>query len=624
MSVSTSSTVLLLSSDPLLEYAVGHMLPGTAYKVRRTDQRGQVGDLLAQWQPRAILVDLPEQSEQDVEFVRWLHGHAGVPVLVLARDPDALAGAFEPSVRVLPRSFQPTQLQPALRDVLSEPVAVQTPPPARPTRLRRLVASVLWLIIVAIGLLLILPMFHVPYIPNVLKMFVGREQAQEKPPETPITLLSGKDHFRLERETYQKLKIPPAFKVKQEPARRQIVLSGSLAFDPDWLGRVQSRFPGEVMEIGKSQEKQLDPEKQKSINVPLRYGSTVKKGQLMAVVWSNTLGEKKSELIDALVKLHLDERNLQALKVLVEKGAAADAQYRQAKNQVSADLNAIARARRTLQTWRVDPEEIKEVEEEAKRIIGSKSDADLKKRVSDNAEKWARIEIRAPFDGVVVERNVTLGHIVDSTTDLFKIADLSRLAVFANAYEEDQRILQQILADRRKQGYTLQIPWHVYLTSDPSRTELDSTGIERIGYIVDPTQKTNLAIGRVNNPRDELRVGQSVTALVDVPAPPDVVAVPAQALVEDGETSVLFVQVDPNKHEYVMKQVAVIERFNGGEGNGKPAGGTRLWAYVRSKLDKKQKDAGLQELKPGEMVVVGGAIELKAALEEVQARARRK
>jgi len=39
--------------------------------------------------------------------------------------------------------------------------------------------------------------------------------------------------------------------------------------------------------------------------------------------------------------------------------------------------------------------------------------------------------------GVILEKNFTVGDIVDTTHDMFKIADLSRLGVMANVYEED-------------------------------------------------------------------------------------------------------------------------------------------------------------------------------------------
>src|SRR5438270_8469583 len=149
-----SANVLLLSGDPLLEYAVQHMLPGETYVVHRADLRDRVAEQLTGLQPRAILVDLPDPGPEDVEHVRWLHASAGVPVVVLTRDPKALDSKFEPAVRVLPRAFQPADLQAAFRDVLSEPETAS----ARKSRLGKVIAAAIWIAVVAAAALVVLPM----------------------------------------------------------------------------------------------------------------------------------------------------------------------------------------------------------------------------------------------------------------------------------------------------------------------------------------------------------------------------------------------------------------------------------------------------------------------------------
>ena len=46
------------------------------------------------------------------------------------------------------------------------------------------------------------------------------------------------------------------------------------------------------------------------------------------------------------------------------------------------------------------------------------------------------MSLRAPIDGVVIERNVHKGEMVlDNTVNLFQIADVSRLLVIANCPE---------------------------------------------------------------------------------------------------------------------------------------------------------------------------------------------
>src|SRR5262249_1159344 len=161
----------------------------------------------------------------------------------------------------------------------------------------------------------------------------------------------------------------------------------------------------------------------------LTYGNEVQEGQLMAVVWSKDLGTAKSDLVDALVKLHVDEENLVRLGRLYRDGNTSEAVYRQAKNQVSPDLSAGAQARPILGSWKVEQKEIEAVEREAQRIINSTTLRDLGPvgRMKSALQQWARVEVRSPFAGIVVEKNLTLGSMVDPTQDLFKVADLRKL-----------------------------------------------------------------------------------------------------------------------------------------------------------------------------------------------------
>jgi cobalt-zinc-cadmium efflux system membrane fusion protein len=606
----TPSTILVVGRDALLLQVVRYMLPHPSAVLLHSTGLDDAVAQMGSEPPRLAVIDLPAREDAaDLPF--QLRAQFGpVPLILLTADPAALPAfppEWQPAPRVLSRPPDLDALRHAVAAAWQESAPVEKEPTGTWRFIGRAASVLVGLIVVVVGLLLILPMLHVPFIPNVLTMMVGKPAAVEQPPATTVHLIEGQpDAFRLEEDAAKVMKIPAPYKIRSDPARRQLTLAGSLAFDPNLLGRVQSRFAGEVIAIAPAEEPLLDPQGKSVKDRTLSYGNRVVKNQLMAIIWSKDLGEKKSELVDWLVKLALDDQNLTELEDLWRKGAGTFANYRAAKNAVSGDLNNIARVRRTLDIWKVTPEEVKEIEEEAKRVLASKNIRDLN-QIKDNHGKWARVEVRAPFDGIIVEKNLAVGSMVDPTQDLFRVADLRKLAVFANAYEEDQRLLQDMQAQLRPSL----VPWRVHLTADPEKRTLPSDGIERIGYIVDPTQRTNLVIGKVDNKDDRLRVGQSVSALVNVPAPPNVVSIPATALVEDGDDSVVFVQPDPNKLVYVMKRVFVIQRFSG-------------QAYVLSKLSEAQKRAGLKELVPGEWLVDSAVVELKAALEEVQARARRK
>jgi membrane fusion protein, heavy metal efflux system len=388
---------------------------------------------------------------------------------------------------------------------------------------------------------------------------------------------------------------------------QELTLSGTLNLDPDYLAHIHPRFPGEVIEIGPYRPLGASH----PANRPLRFGDPVVEGQLLAVLWSKDLGEKKNDLIEGLAKLWTDQKSLTASEELYHDLAGSEANVRLQRGVVAADLSAVDRARNALRIWRLTEKEIKEVEDEAKAVYEERTrllNAPGEKKTPQGGDwtRWARLEVKANFAGVIVERNLAKsGELVDVTQDLFKIADMTHLVVWAHAYEQDLPLLRDL---------SRPIPWTVRLTSDPTSAGsegrvLDSPGADEVGPIIDPNQHTALVVGRVNNsnpdPRRRLRDGQFVTATIPIPPPAGVVAVPSAGLVEDGADSVVFVQEDPKTPVFTMKRVKVVRRLQG-------------WAWVLSQSDNADKSDSFQMIMPKERVVTDGAVVLKAALEDLQ------
>ena len=103
------------------------------------------------------------------------------------------------------------------------------------------------------------------------------------------------------------------------------------------------------------------------------------------------------------------------------------------------------------------------------------------------------------FNGTIVEKNAAVGNIVDTTFDLYKVADLSKLGVLVHAYEEDINDLQKLLKTKPR-GY----PWQVRAGADLNRRVLKSEGLQQIGLVVDPSQHTDPIMGLVDNTRRRL------------------------------------------------------------------------------------------------------------------------
>ncbi|MGA2253680.1 MAG: efflux RND transporter periplasmic adaptor subunit, partial [Thermoguttaceae bacterium] len=176
-------------------------------------------------------------------------------------------------------------------------------------------------------------------------------------PDSAPELAKEKDALTLPEGVAKRLK------VQTEPAQPStepstLKLSGSLILDSVRLAHVHARFPGEVVELGNAGNGSR----------PVAFGQHVRKGQLLAVIWSRDLGEKKSDLIDALSQLRVDEDSLARISKAAAEGAVPERILRDTERKVEADRIAVSRAVRILQSWRISKEEIDQVRAEATRL----------------------------------------------------------------------------------------------------------------------------------------------------------------------------------------------------------------------------------------------------------------
>jgi cobalt-zinc-cadmium efflux system membrane fusion protein len=393
--------------------------------------------------------------------------------------------------------------------------------------------------------------------------------------------------------------------------------TGTLGYDNDRLFAVRSRFAGEVNQIlncppsqrGSFPElpNQLWPKSEESVPTrekdrPFTVGDQVKKGQLLAVVWSRDLADKKAALIDAMIDLRRDSARLEDLEVLYYKGSVSRATFYEAQRTVQKDISTRNAAERILRVWGLDDKEINDLKKEAETIDVDRRDS------KKEAKEWARLEVRAPEAGVIVEKNTHLGDWVDPsnyTTPMFRIADLSKLQVWLSPAEEYVPALQDYL---KKPGAT-PLTWDIALQADPKAPHLTGT-LVRLAPSLDYTQHTPLLVGVVDNPNGRLLVGQFVTATIFVPLEDNLVEIPTTALNEERGQSVVFVQRDPQKLEFTLQAVEVVHRF-------------KDVVYVRSQLAKGAQLPGalpVLALHPGDRVITESVVELTKALRDLLAK----
>jgi cobalt-zinc-cadmium efflux system membrane fusion protein len=442
-----------------------------------------------------------------------------------------------------------------------------------------------------------------------------------------VTLVSGHAHtLEVPEEVCAALGIRKGQRDSVAVARapimmRPLVLPGSTALDPTHLARIKARFaPARVVELAQVWDQ--SPRTGHTIFRELRQGDSVSKGDLLGIFYSVDVGSKKNDLLDALVQLELDQKILDEARKHAE--AVPGVFLITYERAVQGDRNAINRALNNLKLWDIPQDEIDLLHAEAKKISADKNAwlktpegrwvKGEKQARTGNAEPdretenpWGRVTLRAPFDGVVVERNLHVGEmVVDNTVNLFQIADVNRLLVIANCPEDALPALEALGHGERR--------WTVRTVGAASSTGLPGT-IDEIGYVIDPNQHTAVIKGYVDNPGKRIRGGQYVTATVNIPPPDDVVEIPTDALVDDGLQSLVFVQPDAATHHFTMRRVQVTHRF----------GST---VFVRAtpipeeeQLTAEEAEEGLlpkEPLRPGERVLLSGAVELKAAVLDLE------
>jgi cobalt-zinc-cadmium efflux system membrane fusion protein len=438
---------------------------------------------------------------------------------------------------------------------------------------------------------------------------LGNRAAQRQPaakPRLAVELVEDMPHtLSVPEPVRQALGIQESVVAQVPKQDRPLVMPGSTALDPARVMRVRTRFNAEVVQIAQVVDSERRTPSGETAYREIRSGDRVKKGDTLAVVWSIDVGGRKSDLVDALVQLRLDEKRLKAREELYAKGSLPEDTLDQTRHDVISGRNAKERAERTLRTWNIPEREIQAVYDEAE--LASLRQG---KRDKEKERLWARSELVAPRDGTIVERNVSTGeYVADNTINLFTIAEVDRLLVIANPPED-------------------QLPALLALQPEQMRWSLQTVGsapiegpIEEVGYILDANQHTAVVKGYIDNPEGKLRAGQFVSATVHLPPPPDVVEVPLTALAEDGKQSFVFVQPDPVQPRYTMRRVQVTHRFEN-------------TAFVRSrltpaeqKLSPEEAAQGLQPrepLHPGEHLLASGVLELRAALEDKESKADKK
>jgi len=139
----------------------------------------------------------------------------------------------------------------------------------------------------------------------------------------------------------------------------------------------------------------------------------------------------------------------------------------------------------------------------------------------------ATFSLNSPIDGIVIERNATIGATVGKEASVFRIIDISRVWVDANVFEKD--------LPRVRVGQSVKLT----VTSFPGSTF--SGKVIFINSVVDPETRTVKVRTEVPNPDGRLKPDMFANVEIITDINSSAISIPQSAVLDDGGKGVVFV-----------------------------------------------------------------------------------
>ncbi len=295
----------------------------------------------------------------------------------------------------------------------------------------------------------------------------------------------------------------------------------------------------------------------KAVRIIASQGDRVKAGQPLAYLDSVELDQIWAEYYKAQGKVGLVRKNLQREETLFQKKISPEKDLlkaRQELGEAEADLN---------------------LAQERFRLVG----VDVAQFESSRGKgnHLLILPVTSPVGGVVIEKAVTQGEVVNPEKVLFMVADLSTLWVVIDVYEKD--------ISRLRLGAGVKVSVMAF----PDK--IFKGKVSYIADVVDEKTRTEKARVTIDNSSGLLKPGMFATVLAESTSggAERLIAVPEAAVLIDGAKRYVFVQVSPVKFQ--RRDIEVGRTL-----------GKRL-----------EVTAGLKE---GEMIAVKGAFILKSELKK--------
>jgi cobalt-zinc-cadmium efflux system membrane fusion protein len=303
--------------------------------------------------------------------------------------------------------------------------------------------------------------------------------------------------------------------VKQRPMIEAITANGEVTYDQTRTALLASRVAGTVARV----EKQI--------------GDPVHKGDVLALIDAAAVGKAKEEFLQAIAQLRLKQATVDRLRPLAAEKVIPGIQLRQAETALQEAQIRLEGAQQALINLdlavRTDDLTHLDADQISTRIRSLGLPRPEITRSAQESSTANLFPLRAPQDGVVVSCKVVPGSVVDTSTVIFGIADVSQMWLTLNVRQDDAKYLSL--------GQT------VLFRPNSGVNEAEIKG--SLAWIsTEADDQTRTAEVRVNLPNDEGRLLAHTfgTGRIVLREEPQAIVVPSQAVHRDGDCNVVFVR----------------------------------------------------------------------------------
>ena len=334
--------------------------------------------------------------------------------------------------------------------------------------------------------------------------------------------------------------------VRQQRVMAAITVSGVVAYNHNLRAELATRVPGNVWRIEK------------------HVGEQIHKGDVLAIIEASDVGRAKGELLQAIVERELKATNFQRLRQL--EGGVAERQVREAEaaaRQAAIHARVCAQALINLGIP-IDLAELEAATDEARaaRIRFAGLPDSIVSTLDTRTATANLLPLVAPFDGVVIGRNLAIGELVSPDMPHFEVADIRKVWILLDIRKED--------ANQVRMGQAISFK--------PDGYDGDVEGvIDWISTAMDEKTRTLQVRAEVENPVQHGATDEQPTYLLRAHT-----YGAGRILVRDSQAALVVptdaVQLDRGKH-------CVFVRESG--------------CFVRTGVELGSKEAGLVEIRSG-------------------------